>query len=223
MLTPQNTDTGATPPAANPNPAPGATPEIVNPDEGATPEIEPQPKADEKPKTLAELQAENDSLKNQISTVNRESADRRKKLTALEAAQQKQADAELSDAQREKKRADDAETKLAAKDENLRRYSVLDATRAAAQKQSLVLNEAALQDAYAAGAFKSIELDDDGLPQGADAHLKELVKSRPYILQNQVNAPDHNAGKGGKSDELISDEEHAANARRFGLRVPTRR
>jgi hypothetical protein len=146
----------------NTTPATGATPELETPSNaGATPEPEagatPEPSADKSagaPKTAEELQAELDSIKAQLSTVNRESAERRKKLAVLEADQQKRKDAELSDAEREKKRADEAEARATAQAEQLRRYSILDATRAAAQKAGVSLNEAALADAYAAGAFR---------------------------------------------------------------------
>lgn len=175
---------------------------------GPTPP-EPAPKPDDKPAdTPNPLQSELDAANNE--------------LEKLRKAQKERDDADLSEKDREKQRADEAEARANTSTERLRRVAIIQAVRDAAPGEKVDVDVDAIRDLYDAGAFKDIKLDDKtGDPIGIADKLKALVKSKPYIVKKTVAAPapDINADK--KGDEKpgeMTDDRKAALAKRFRLK-----
>lgn len=141
-------------------------------------------------------------------------------LDRLKADAQTRADAELSEKDREKKRADDAEAREKAKDETVRRLSILQSVRDAASAQKIDLDLDAVRDLYDAGKFRDVKVDDRGDAIGVPDFLKTLVKDKPYILRpGTVKAPDINADKTGTAKTGEMDAERRAQLeKRFRLK-----
>jgi|GEM_PF-3549185 len=197
--------------------------ETVTPDTQQTDSGEMPPHTDEsaKPKTVEELQAELESVQNKLHDANRQAAKRRKELDAFEKAKKESEDAEKTELQKAQEALEVANKKLEESQSVARRHTLLAAVRGAGQRLKVLLDEDALGDLFDAGRFSKVETDEAGEPQNVEAFLKELIKAKPYILQNRASAPDINSQDGGDKGkgEVMSDDEIKERARRFGLRV----
>lgn len=128
--------------------------------------------------------------------------------------------AELSEVEREKKRASDAEARNGAKDSTIRRLAILQGVREAASDLKIELDMSAVRDLYEARGFEGVKVDENGDPVGLADHLKSLVKTKPYVVKTAALAPDIHAQDRGKdltpSGEL-TDERKADINRRFRI------
>jgi hypothetical protein len=182
--------------------------ETVNPqltNDGEKPQDKPADS--EKPKTVEELQAELETVQNQLHDANRQAAKRRKELDAFEKAQKAKEDAEKTELQKAQDDLAEANAKLEKAQAAARRHDVLSAVRSAGQKLKVLLNEDAISDLYDAGHFDDVETDDAGKPQNVDTFLKVLIKSKPYVLEAKAaSAPDIGADRGGGNSESEFDK-----------------
>lgn len=175
-------------------PAPAGDPPIVTP-----PVVEP-PAA----QTVEQLQAQLAEQAKALKAANRESADRRKRLDDLEAAEKVRVDASLSEIDKLKKQVADAEaeSKRVRSQANERLMQAEVFTRAAA----LNFNDPA--DAYALIDRSKITIDDAGKVDGADELLAELAKAKPYMLKTGQQVIDTNATRRGtQAGAAITQEE----------------
>lgn len=146
-------------------------------------------------------------LKAKLAQANKEAAKYRKERNTAQSELKKHQDAELSDLEREKKRADEAEQKLTAS-----LVKVQNANLAVALSQ----HESGIVDAETASLLlreRGIEFDDDGTPIDFDTKVTDLVKDKPFLV-GQGGTPrragNTNAGAGSNDGEgsaqLTSDE-----------------
>lgn len=147
-----------------------------------------------------------------LKKANSEAADRRKKLSALEAAEKKRADAELSEKERLEKRLAEAQEARAAAEAVVNDVLLKTAVTLAAAKAGFI--DAGV--AYQLADLSGVEIGEDGEVAGVDKALKGLAKDKPYLLKQEGGQqPDINAGKrGGKKDGQADLE---AIKRRFGI------
>ncbi len=160
-----------------------------------------------------ELQAELDSIRAALKKANAEAANRRKKLTEFETAEQKRKDAELTEIEKLQKASEAAEKRAATAEAGLRE-SLL---RAAVHLEAVKLGFHNPEDAALAD-LSGVTVEDGGGVTGADVALKALVKSRPYLIAKNTDNPDIDAMKRGKEKKgAVSDEKKESVNRRFGL------
>jgi hypothetical protein len=135
----------------------------------------------------------------------REAQGLRKRLADFETAEAKKHEAELSEAEKQTKRATELEAQLAAtqaaQKEQIVRYEVM--LRAASK--NVVDPEAAvkLMD------LSSLEFDEAGKPINIDKALDALLKQKPYLVKAvEAAAPNVNARNGNdKGDDKAHEEE----------------
>lgn len=158
--------------------------------------------------TLAELKRTRAALK----AANAEAAERRKRLSALEKAEQERKDAELSEKERLEKQLAEAQQARAEAEAVVNDILLRTSVKMTAAKMNFIEPEVAYQLADLAG----VEIGEDGEVSGVEKALKGLAKDKPYLLkQEQGQQPDINAGKKGKGKDGKADLE--AIKRRFGI------
>jgi len=147
-----------------------------------------------------------------LRTANAEAADRRRKLAALEKAEQERADAELSEKERLEKQLAEAQEARAKAEAVVNDVLLKTAVTLAAAKAGFIDAGVAYQLADLAG----VEIGEDGEVAGVDKALKALAKGKPYLLKQEGGQqPDINAGKRGDGEKGQTDLE--AIKRRFGI------
>lgn len=147
--------------------------------------------------------AESD-LKRELANARREAAKFRKERNTAKSELDKIQQAQLSETEREKLRADQAEQRLAEstqriQEANLRvalstaKSSIVDVDTAA-----LLLNQ------------RGIEFDDDGSPIDVDKAISTLVADKPFLVGKATRTGNTNGGAGGDDSEatagLTADE-----------------
>ena len=144
------------------------------------------------------------SLKAKLSEANREAAKYRKERNEAKASLDKAREAELSDIEREKKRADDAQAQLADTESRIRRANL---------RVALSNPELKLVDVDTASLLlerQGVEYDDEGEPQGIDKAVKALVKEKPFLVgASRPSTGGTNGGEGNEAGEgpnLTADE-----------------
>lgn len=157
-------------------------------DELETPdEIEaPEPQDDE---TLAELERTRAALK----AANRESADRRKRLEQLEAAETARQQAEMTETDRLK--AEIAEAKAQAQQAEARARETL--VRSAFVAEAAKVGAAYPEDVHRLADLSGVDLDDTGTVTGVAAAVKALVDAGRIPLSGKPQAPNLDGGAGG--------------------------
>lgn len=145
---------------------------------------ETQKQIDTPEETPEQLRAKIATLEREKADVTRESIKHAKNLKAFEKAQDEAKKAEMSELEKAQAELKETRDQLAEKDAIATRHTVLSEMRKIGQKLELSLNEDALSDLYDAGKFAGLELSE------AETFLKDLIKTKPYLLQNKVAAPD---------------------------------
>lgn len=164
---------------------------------GATPP-EPAPQADPPPVAADSDPGELDRLRAALKAANKEAADRRKRLDALEAAEKDRQQAEMTELDKTKAELDALRTANATAAAKLRRAALKDAASDAAQRAGLTFAAGALADAVQLGAFDELEVSEDGGVSGMADAVKALQKQRPYLFApTQVEKPEINSGARG--------------------------
>jgi hypothetical protein len=115
---------------------------------------------------------------------------------------------DMTEAQKEKKRADDLQAELVRTQSQSKRLAILHKARDEAEKMGVSFVSSGLEDAYALGAFGGIELDEQGDPQGVDKALGALQKSKDYLFKKAaVQVPDLNSQNRGAGDGAMTPEQ----------------
>lgn len=129
------------------------------------------------------------------------------RLDALEAAEADRVAADLSEADKLKKRLEAAEAREAAANARLNAELIKSAAASAAVSLQLPFAGAtALDDAVSLGAFADLTIGDDGKVTGINDAIKSLHKARPYLFGQATNgAPDINAGARGANPRTPQD------------------
>jgi len=129
------------------------------------------------------------------------------RLAELEQAEADRQSADLSEADKLRKKLEAAEQREAAANARLNAELIKNAAASAATALSLPFaGQAALDDAVALGAFQSLEMSDDGKVTGINDAIKALHKARPYLFGQAPNgAPDINAGARGSNPRTPQD------------------
>lgn len=126
-----------------------------------------------------ELQAELERTRKALNQANRESAERRKRIEAYEAEEQKKRDAELSEAERLKKERD---ALIAERDNAIaaHRKALIEAAVTLAAKDANLHNP---QDAHVLADLSEVTIGEDGAVMGADKAIRKLIEARPYLVK----------------------------------------
>lgn len=165
----------------------------------------PTPPAGEgnKPKTVEELQAELDAVRAGKTSSDNEAKNLRARLKALEDAEAKRKEAELSDVEKANKQLAEA----TAKAESLKGRLVEFAVRSVATELGAIDAEvvAKLVDR------SKLELDDDGSPKNAKSLIEELFKAKPY-LKGDKGVPASAATNGASNPPAGSEAEKVKQA-----------
>lgn len=144
----------------------------------------------------------------------------KKERDDLAAEKQKAEDAQKTEAEREKSRADRAEEATKAQEATIRRLAIRQAVIDAGPGQKVTIDPTALDTLYRAGEFDSIKVK-DGVPDGIEGHLKTVLAKYPFLAKAPAKAPEIHAGKGGAADVdeagNISDDRKARLAKRFKI------
>lgn len=145
----------------------------------------------------------------------------RAELKKLQDAEDARKNAELSEVEREKKAREAAEAEVGKRDALLRDHAIERGITAAAREQKLDLDESAIEVLQKAGEFNGIKVV-DGKAVGIGDHLKELVKSRPFVLKAKPAAPDLGADrkgdeKDGQTPGALTDDRKSDLKKRYRL------
>jgi len=187
--------------------------EMPNNDQGD--EIEPnEQQASGEGVTLDQLQAELEETRKALSKANRESAQRRKKLEEFESKEQERAEAELSEMEKLQKQID----LLNAEKEQAQKHAQEILIKSAVISQAAALNFNDPEDAFALVDKSQFEVE-DGKVAGVEEALKELAKSKPYMLQTQ-RKPQALITNPGENVTGQGDTDAQRRARLYGAQSP---
>lgn len=114
--------------------------------------------------------------KAKIATANSEAAKYRRELRTAQKALDDAKSKDLSDLEREKKRADDAEAKVSKADERLQEANL----RIAISQSDLSIVD--VETASLLLRKQGVEFDEDGEPKDIETALKTLTDSKPFLL-----------------------------------------
>ncbi len=155
--------------------------------------------------------AEVEQLKAALKAANKEAADRRKRLEALEADEAKRKEAELSEVEKADQRAKAAEAKALDLEKRWRDGMLRSAVTVEASKLQFYDPE----DAYHLADLSALTVSDDGAVTGVEEALKALVKAKPHLVKSNTTTtpPDVNAQNRGRTTVPTTDELVAAKLR----------
>ncbi len=156
--------------------------------------------------------AEFERLQAALKAANKEAADRRKRLDALEADEAKRKEAELSEVEKADQRAKAAEAKAQNLEQRWRDGMLRSAVTLAATQAQFYDPE----DAYRLADLTSLTANDDGTVTGVEEALKALVKAKPHLVKAATTTappPDVNAQNRGRTTVPSTDELVAAKLR----------
>ena len=179
--------------------------------EGA--ESEEESSEDEEELTVELLQAKLAEQQKHIKNLNKESADRRKKLDEFEKQEQDRKQAELTEVEKVKQRADQLEQEkktLAMENQTLKRQRDFEGLVRDAGLQ--FKNTLAAKDAFKA----LVEILGDDETEVTEEHIKQLVKERDYYFgkpdPSQINT---DGSKKGKSNSTVTTQDAIAAKRKL--------
>lgn len=156
------------------------------------------------------LKADLAETKAKLARANKEAAERRKKLEALEKADDDKKKADLSETDRLKAEKEAAETKAADAEKTNRTLRMERNFDKVVRTEKIVFaNEKAAEDAFT--LLDLAEIEDDG--EGMKEQVMALLKERPY-LRSTSEAPETDATKKGKGDGVQLTEEIMKKKRR---------
>lgn len=117
-----------------------------------------------------------------LRAVEKEAKAKEKRLAELEAAAKEREQADLTQTQKLEKELATIKAQQADAAARLRRATLKDAAREAAEKAGLSFAVGALADAVQLGAFDDLEIADDGSVTGMGTAIKTLQTKRPYLF-----------------------------------------
>lgn len=143
--------------------------------------------------TVAELQAQIERERAERQAANKEAQGMRAKLKALEDAEAKRAEANLSEQEKAIKRAEAAEARAQELETRHREITVRSAVQAAATQAGIIDPDAA----YKLIDTGKITLDDSGNVNGVTEAVKALVDAKPYLIGQSGGSGATNQQRGG--------------------------
>jgi hypothetical protein len=161
--------------------------------------------------------------KNRFDEVAKRAYEAEKKLKAIETAQAKAKEAELTEQQKyaelyetEKTKAATLESRLADMQATMRKDKILRAVEAEASKAKF----AEPADAFAFINLEEIEIDEAGNVKGAGKLVKDLAERKPYLLAQTAPTPGNGqsprpAGKAGTAANNEQARQQALQAARM--------
>ena len=173
-------------------------------------------KQNARPITLEEMQAELERTRLALKTANGESAARRKKLDEFEAREKKSKEAELSEQERLKAQLAEMQTAH----EQARQEMATMRLRSAVEREAIKLGFKNPEDAYLLADMTGVEMDENGKVTGVESVLKELAKTRPYLVgaDEKKPAPNTNARDAGKGGQVDPEARKKDLAQRFRIK-----
>lgn len=175
-------------------------------EEGSVPEPQGGVPKEEKTPSIAEMQAEVETMRKALKEATKEAVDRKKRLADLEAEENKRKEAELSEVQKLQKQLADAKAAAEAREKEVEALRLRSAVESAATKLAF-LNPA---DAYLLADLSGVEMTADGKATGVEDALKSLLKERPYLANGQKpdgkgtpRAGQQTQGREPPADDLI--------------------
>ena len=136
-----------------------------------------------------------------ITDLRKENAQHRNENKDLKAFKEKTDAATQTEAEKLQNQSKQATEKLTATEQALRAERTERAIEKAARKLNIVDEEAAL-----ALVGSKVEYDEAGKPTNVDALLTDLVKAKPYLVQQAQSGSAGNPGRGGQvSDDARLD------------------
>lgn len=148
--------------------------------------------------TAAELKAENERMAKALKDANREAASRRKRLEELEAAEEQRKAAAMSETEKLQKQLDDLKNENAALMQKHQDRAIKQAIQIEAARMGFIDP----YDAMTPAVLAAVSINDDGDVEGVGDALKELAKTKPYLLgqPGRPAAPSAGAGTGNQPE-----------------------
>jgi uncharacterized protein (UPF0216 family) len=185
-------------------------------DEEEAEQTESEESSEEEEELSAEqLQAKLDEQKKHIARLNRESAERRKKLEEFEKAEEKRKQAEMSEAEKANARVKELETANQTLEQQIRTLTLQRDFEAQVRDANLTFRNSKA----AKIAFKALVEDvmEEGETEVSEAHIKQLVKDLDYLFGKPETTTTGNDGsKKGKNNSAVASKETIAK-KRFDL------
>lgn len=185
-------------------------------DEEEAEQAESEESSEEEEELSAEqLKAQLADQKKHIAKLNRESAERRKKLEEFEKAEEKRKQAEMSEAEKATAHAKELETQLATLQQQNRTLTLQRDFEAQVRDANLTFKNAKA----AKDAFKALVEDvlEDSDTEVTEAHIKQLVKDRDYLFgKAETTSTGNDGSKKGKTNQATITKEAVAN-KKFDL------
>lgn len=151
-------------------------------------------------KRIKDLEDERTQWVPALKTANGEAAERRKKLEAYEKADEERKAASLSELEKEKKRADDAEAREKAADARSKETSLRAAFENAAYKAGVAHPE----DVYKLADQSAVSVDEDGKITGVTEAVKAVVDAGRVTMSASGPPPAPNLDGGAGSSHSTS-------------------
>lgn len=173
-------------------------------------EAEENSETDEEP-TAEDLKAQLEEKEKHIKALNKESAERRKKLEAFEKAEAERKQAELTEVEKAEAKAKAAEAdKLKLEQENklLKMQGSFDSKVRALKLE--FANETAAQDAFKALNVETVGEDLAGMEDA----IKALIKERPYLFGKETERPITDGKQKGRSTQEALNADAIARKRK---------
>ncbi len=174
------------------------------------------------PQTLEDALAALERTSRALKDANKEAADRRKRLDALEKAEADRQAAQLSETDKLKADKQKVENDLKAAKEALNQARLRQAFSTAARKlEKPFISVDAEEDGFRLADLSALEIGDDGTIKGIDDVLKDLGKNKAYLFgqqsqtQNPKSPPEIDAtrkgsGSAGTTDEMVAKKRQSS-------------
>lgn len=164
-------------------------------------------------KTPEQLRAELASANARIGVLNKESTERRKKLEKYESDEKKRGEAGMSEIEKANNRLAELESGIQQRDAALRTTRIQTAVERTASK----LKFRDPEDAYTMLLPKQadIEIDENGVVKGVEELLKQLAKSKPYLIDEGDGSKSPNIDAKTDSKQKAEHEEEELRSRYF--------
>lgn len=126
-------------------------------------------------------------------------------------------DADLSAEVKERNRADSEKTRADRAEATARRYATLQNAQIEAEALDIVFHTGALAKLHRAGDFDAVTFDAEGEPENVREVVEQIATDNPWAVKRATPVND-GARDNGRASSLISDDDVADAARRYGIR-----
>ncbi|MFZ6029960.1 MAG: hypothetical protein ACOYYS_19780 [Chloroflexota bacterium] len=176
------------------------------------------PNTQQPPQTLEDALAILERTSKALKDANKEAADRRKRLEALEKAEADRQAAQLSETDKLKADKQKIENDLKAAQEALKQARLRQAFSTAARKlEKPFISVDAEEDGFRLADLGGVAIGGDGTVTGMEDVLKDLTKNKAYLFgqaQNprppEIDATRRGNGSAGTTDEVVAKKRQSA-------------